>query len=99
MAYFLLKLAAPRPTFPFDATQAENEAMSAHFAYWHQQAAAKAAVAVGPVFDPQGPWGMAIVETDGEAGALALADADPVVQAGLGFSYTALPIPSLILRQ
>ena len=99
MAYFLLKLAAPRPTFPLDATEAENEAMNAHFAYWHQQAAAKVAIAAGPVFDPQGPWGMAIVETDSESGAQALADADPVVQAGLGFSYTAIPIPSLILRQ
>lgn len=99
MAYFHLKLVAPRPSFPFDASKAENEAMNAHFDYWREQAAARVAIAVGPVFESQGPWGMAIVETDSEADAQALADADPIVLAGLGFSYVAAPIPSLILRQ
>ena len=99
MAYFHLKLIAPRANFPFDATDAENEAMNAHFAYWQEKAAAKLAVAVGPVFDPEGAWGMAIVETESEADAQALAKADPVVQANLGFRYAVASIPSLILRQ
>ena len=99
MAYFMLKLNAPRPGFPGDATEQELAAMAAHSAYWHQLAAQGAAIAVGPVFDPAGPFGMAIVDVAGDRAAGELADSDPVITAGLGFRYDSFPIPSLILRQ
>ena len=99
MGYFHLKLIGPRPTFPFDIREAEGAAMTAHAEYWQRLAEEKLAVAVGPVFDPRGPWGMAIVETENEAEAEALAEADPVIKASLGFRYEVAPIPSLILRQ
>lgn len=99
MAHFMLKLNAPRPGFPFDASEQEMAAMAAHSAYWQKEADGGAAIAVGPVFDPAGPFGMAIVECPDEAAASALAGSDPVIIAGLGFRYDVFPIPSLIVRQ
>ena len=98
MGYYHLKLVAPRASFPFDMSEAEKEAMSAHAVYWRQRADEKLAVAVGPVFDPKGAWGMALVETENEAEAEALGAADPIIQAGLGFRYETAAMPSLILR-
>jgi uncharacterized protein YciI len=98
MGYFHLKLVSPRPTFPFDASEQERAAMAEHVGYWRRLAEEKLAVAVGPVFDPKGPWGMAVVETENEAEAEALAAADPIITASLGFRYDVAPIPSLILR-
>jgi uncharacterized protein YciI len=99
MVYFMLKLNAPRPSFPMDATNEEQAAMARHAEFWQGQARAGSAIAVGPVFDPAGAFGMAIVECDGEDAARALAEEDPVVKTGLGFRYDVFGIPSIILRQ
>lgn len=98
MAYFHLRLTPPRPTFPGDMTDVEREAMGRHAAYWRQMADKRVAIAVGPVFDADGAYGMAVVETDDESSARALGENDPVVKAGLGFSYAVATIPSIILR-
>lgn len=98
MGYFHLKLVPPRATFPFDMNEAEKAAMTEHAKYWQRLAEDKRAVVVGPVFDPKGAWGMAVVETENEAEAEALADADPVAAANLGFRYEVSPMPSLIIR-
>jgi uncharacterized protein YciI len=98
MAYFHLKLIPPRPTFPSDMTEVEREAMGRQAAYWQGKAEERFAIAVGPVFDPVGTYGMAVVEVDDEDAAAALGENDPVVKAGLGFRYAVASIPSLILR-
>lgn len=98
MGYFHLRLNAPRPTFPFDMSEGEKTAMAAHAAFWRKRAEENIALVVGPVFDPKGAWGMAIVETENEAEAEALGQGDPVILADLGFSYDVSPIPSIILR-
>ena len=99
MAYFLLRLTPPRPTFPFDATEDEKALFAEHSGYWLERAASGAAIAVGPVFDPAGAWGLALVEAEDEAAAKRLGEDDPVIRAGAGFTYAAAPVPSLILRQ
>jgi uncharacterized protein YciI len=99
MAYFHLKLMPPRQSFPHDATAEEMAAMQRHAAYWRQNAETGMAIAVGPVFEKQGAWGMAIIEVADVETANAVGDADPVILAGLGFSFEVSPIPSLILRQ
>lgn len=99
MAYFLLRLNAPRPTFPADITDVERSAMNEHADYWRDKAAKGAAIAVGPVMDPKGAWGLGIVECEDGAAARWLADADPIAKAGLGFGYDVSFIPSIILRQ
>ena len=98
MAHFLLRLSAPRPTFPFDMSEEEAALFERHFAYWRQRAEAGAAIAVGPVFDPDGPWELALIEAADEAEAMRIGEDDPVIQAKAGFAYTIAPIPSLILR-
>ncbi|MFC7396163.1 YciI family protein [Chelatococcus sp. GCM10030263] len=99
MAYFLLRLRSPRPTFPFDASEAEMARMKEHAAFWQGQADAGAAIVVRPVFDPAGTWGMEVEEVEDEPAAQALLRADPAIAADLGFSYDVLPVPSLILRR
>ena len=99
MAYYHLKLLAPRSTFPHDATAEELAAMQRHAAYWAKHAEAGTAIAVGPVFAKDGAWGMALVEVQNADEAQALADGDPVIAAGLGFRFDVALIPSLILRR
>lgn len=94
-----MRLVPPRPTFPFDITEAEGKAMADHAVYWRKLADDGHAIAVGPVFDPRGAYGLAIVETENEAEAEALAAADPVAQADLGFRWEVAPMPSIILRE
>ncbi|QRM53436.1 YciI family protein [Sinorhizobium sp. BG8] len=98
MAYFHLKLVPPRPRFPHDANELEKAAFDRHAAYWREKAAARTAIAVGPVFEGEGAWGMAVVEVATFAEAEALAGEDPVIRAGLGFRFDVSPMPSLILR-
>jgi uncharacterized protein YciI len=99
MAYFFMRLVPPRPTFPHDGTGEEMAAMKRHAEYWHQNALAGSAIAVGPVFEGEGAFGVAIVEVADQAAAKALADADPIVTSGFGFRFDVLPMPSVILRQ
>ena len=98
MAYFHLKLAPPRSSFPHDATPEEMTAMQAHAEYWRGHAEAGVAIAVGPVFAEDGAFGIAIVEAADAAAARALADGDPVLKAALGFRFDVSPMPSIILR-
>jgi hypothetical protein len=43
-------------------------------------------------------WGMALVEMENAEEAQLLADADPVILAGIGFRFDIAPMPTLILR-
>ncbi|WP_434733228.1 YciI family protein [Rhizobium sp. YTUHZ044] len=98
MAYFFLRLLPPRPTFPHDGTGEEMAAMKRHVEYWHRQALAGSAIVVGPVFEGQGAFGMAVVEVEDQPAAQALVDSDPIIASGFGFRFDVLPMPSIILR-
>jgi uncharacterized protein YciI len=67
MHYFLNKLIPPRPTFPQDMTEVEGKVMQEHVAYWQDLANRKIAIIFGPVLDPSGAYGIAIIETDDES--------------------------------
>ena len=97
--YFLFRLNPPRPTFSQDMTSTEREVMQTHGAYWSSLADKGVAIVVGPVADPAGTWGVAIVESTDQATARALADADPVSTSGLAFQYDIFPMPRVILRK
>jgi uncharacterized protein YciI len=97
MAYFYLKLGAPRATFPHDATGEEMAVMQEHSVYWRAHAEAGRAIVVGPVFAADGAFGMAVVRVEDAEAAKMLGDADPIVRAGLGFRFEASPMPSVIL--
>lgn len=79
-------------------TEAEGKMMQEHFGYWSDLTAKRIAIAVGPVADPKGTYGLAIVETESEAAARDIARHDPAVKAGMGFGFEIYPIPKLILR-
>jgi uncharacterized protein YciI len=99
MPVHVLRLKSPRPTFPGDMTAVEAAAMGEHGAYWQGLAGRGVAIVVGPVLDPRGPWGLAVVETASFDEAQALGEADPVIRAGLGFAYDIHPMAQAILRQ
>jgi uncharacterized protein len=66
MKYFLYKLLPPRPTFPQDMTEAEGELMQEHINYWKTLVDKRIAVIFGPVADPRGIYGLAIIEMEEE---------------------------------
>ncbi|OLE69030.1 hypothetical protein AUF78_13180 [archaeon 13_1_20CM_2_51_12] len=84
MMRFLLRLVSPRPTFPMDMTDSERRVMQEHVVYWTALRDKGIAIVFGPVLDPKGVWGVAVVETSDEANARALLVNDPVEKAGLG---------------
>lgn len=84
MSHFVYRLVPPRPTFgPDTMTDDEAATMADHAAYWSTLVAAGDAVVFGPVMDPAGTWGLAVVEADTEAEVRALRERDPAVSTGL----------------
>ena len=98
MPVHFCKLLPPRATFPGDMTPEEGALMQQHAIYWQGVAARGAAVVVGPVFDPAGAWGMAVVDVADATAAAALTADDPIAKAGTGFRYEIYPVPQAILR-
>ena len=96
MSYFLYRLIPPRPTFAMDMTAAEQATMGRHAAYWQAHLEEGRVVVFGPVADPDGTWGMAVLEVEGEAGAVALGEEDPAVSSGMAtFAVHAMPMTSV----
>ena len=85
MPHFFCKLIAPRPTFPFDMNESEKALMGQHAEYWKGMCREGAVLVYGPVMDPEGPFGMGIFAGADEAEIQHRIDADPVMQANIGF--------------
>ena len=98
MNRFLYKLIPPRPTFPGDMTATEGAIMQAHFGYWGELIADRRAVAYGPVMDPRGTYGIAVVEVTDEAAAREIAGHDPAIRAEAGFAFEVLPMGNAMVR-
>jgi uncharacterized protein YciI len=79
-------------------TEAEATVMQNHIAYWQTLADKGTAVAFGPVADPTGAWGIAIVEAETEDEVKAIRAADPVVKSDLGPVHIYL-MPNAITRR
>jgi uncharacterized protein YciI len=97
MSHFLYKF-VPRPDFPTTMTETEATVMREHVAYWQTLADKGTAVAFGPVADPAGSWGIAIVEAETSDQVQAIRAADPVVISGLG-PVDIYPMPNAITRR
>jgi uncharacterized protein YciI len=98
MKYFFCKLISPRPLFGGDLTEVEISAMQEHVAHWSKAMQQGKVIAFGPVADPKGVWGAAIVQVESEAELEDLKAKDPVIQAGLGFQYESYAMPQIKLR-
>jgi uncharacterized protein YciI len=79
---FLYRLLPPRPSFSDDMTPEEAEVMERHVGYWQDLIAGDVALAFGPVLDPNGPWGLGLLDLDDEDDARAIGQNDPAVESG-----------------
>jgi uncharacterized protein YndB with AHSA1/START domain len=90
--YFMVKLIAPRPTFPGDMTADERTAMQAHLAYCKSKLDEGLAIVFGPVADPAGAWGLGVLSVADEAQVRQFVENDPVIKANLGLRYETIPM-------
>jgi uncharacterized protein len=97
MAYFVYKLIPPRPTFDTDMSDDEAATMGEHAAYWEEQLGRGRVVVYGPVSDPSGTWGLAVVEADAEDDVRALGADDPAVNTGM-CTFDVFGMPVAIVR-
>ncbi len=81
--HFLYKLFPPRPSFLQDQTPEEAAVMEEHGAYWDQLLESGVAVVFGPVAEPSGPWGLAIVEAEDVEQVHEIRRSDPAVRSGV----------------
>ena len=95
--HYLYKLVPPRPTFAADMTEAEAAVMAQHATYWTALLAEGRVVAFGPVLDPAGVWGAAIVEADDEAAVRTLGIGDPAIGSGMA-TFDVYSMPSAVVR-
>lgn len=96
MPIYLYRITPPRPTFPADITAAEGAAMERHFGYWHEQLGSGRALVFGPVADPAGAYGIAILTCASEAEAGKICANDPAVTAELGFTFEVFEMPDAV---
>ena len=96
MRYFFYRLNPPRPSFMMDITPAEAGLMQAHGLYWRGLMAKGMVLAFGPVADPKGTFGIAVVQLEDGTDARLLADNDPVIKSNSGFSFEIHPMPQLL---
>ena len=80
---FLFRLIPPRADFAQTMTADEQQAMSEHMAYWQQLLHDGRVVVYGPVADPEGVWGLAVLRAADRAAALAIGEYHPSVTAGV----------------
>lgn len=80
---FFMRLIPPRPNFASTLTQQELDVMQHHAAYWAEEFKTGKVLVIGPVSDPKGDFGMAVLECASLAEAQAMADNDPSVKSGM----------------
>ncbi|MGZ8801530.1 MAG: YciI family protein [Mycobacterium sp.] len=80
---FLFRLVPPRADFAQTMTDAEQDAMAKHMAYWQELLAQGKVVVYGPVADPEGIWGLGVLRATDRAEVLTIGALDPSVSAGV----------------
>jgi uncharacterized protein len=98
MNYFLCRLNSPRATFPNDISDEERQLMQRHALYWKGLLDKRKVLLFGPVGDPAGVWGVAIVEVSDSTELQTLIANDPVIISGQGFSYDVFPVSPAMAR-
>jgi len=63
---FFLKLNPPRQSFTLDMTDEERNIMQKHVAYWKPYVDDGTVIVLGPVMDPKGGYGIAVVAIESE---------------------------------
>lgn len=96
---FLLKGLPPRPSFNKDMSDSERNAVNLHFEYWRRLADMGINVVFSPVTDSSGSWGLAVIEVENAEEANNIRNADPIIQARIGFQIFVYPLPFPIMRK
>lgn len=81
--FFMLKYPPVRSTFPGDATSEEHDIMGKHIEYWTNLMNEGYSLVFGPVMDPNGWYGLGIVEADNDDQIRDFIKSDPAIKAGL----------------
>jgi uncharacterized protein YciI len=97
VSHFVYKLIPPRPTFDIDMSDDESAVMGHHADYWQELLTAGRVIVFGPVSDPSGSWGLAVVEAETEDEVRALGADDPAVKSGMA-TFDVLPMPVAVVR-
>jgi uncharacterized protein YciI len=97
MPFFHCRLVPPRPSFAHDMNEAERKVMTEHVGYLGRLAEEGKAVIFGPVADPNGPWGLGILEAEDQTALDAMLSDDPTIRSEMGFRYETLPMMQAVL--
>lgn len=93
---FFLKLNPPRASFTMDMSNDERVIMQKHVAYWAPYVQDGTVIVLGPVMDPKGAYGIAVVAVDSEEQLNDLVAHDPAN--GLN-SYEVYPMRAVTKQQ
>lgn len=93
---FFLKLNPPRSSFMFDMTNEERTIMEQHVVYWKTYIDNGTVIVLGPVMDPKGGYGIAVVTVDSEEELQQIISKDPAN--GLN-SYEVFPMRAVTKQQ
>lgn len=74
---FLIKLIPSRPDFAQTMTDEEKDIMNQHIQYWQPYLEKGTMIVFGPVLDPQGVYGVGIVQVENEEQLVSLINNDP----------------------
>lgn len=81
--HFFYRLNAPRIDFHLTMTENEQRVMGEHMTYWSELFNKGYVVVYGPVFDPSGVYGMAVLELNTKEEADTIKTNDPGVTSGI----------------
>jgi len=88
---FFMRLITPRPVFPGSMTEQELGLMKQHVQYVGRAFDAGMVLAYGPVLDPAGAFGIAVLEMNDLAEAEEFGRRDPSVVGGMN-TFTLTPM-------
>ena len=78
--FYAVKLLPSRPDFAQTMTDEEKEIMGEHAAYWTTHMSKGMVHVFGPVFDPNGVYGLGIVSAEDEDQLKTFIDNDPALK-------------------
>jgi hypothetical protein len=99
MPVFFCKLITPRPSFAADMTPEERQIMMKHGAYWTAGLEKDGVIAFGPVADPKGFFGMALLDVPSLNDAQKFTAQDPAILSEHGFKYEISQMASFVIRK
>jgi len=95
MPYFLAKLIPPRASFTQDMSAEEASVMRSHADYWLPHVNAGLVIAMGPVADPAGGYGVMIANAPSLSWLERAQADDPAIRAGAGFHFENFGMPAI----